>query len=374
MKTANFTFVKKTSFYLALTFLLQSADALAVTQYRSQPPTFIHDPSEMRTSISLPGSAKIEKLNVPTKMIRTRTKRAEKDERIEPIGIYVAKDEKSLDQLARQLAQRGKEKQLHDLFLEKLRKKGPTNETKVKIILTEDALPLINMDALSKLLSKTHHNVAVNGAEIFKNMNLRKELFAQIKPFFSKNDRQTLWNKMKQGEVIHVDEELLPAFAEKMVKRYIPYRGPNCFHASLSFHGQKLSGSPLVNVKEEKGYHNAMINYDELWRVINSHFYEVNPKESPLKYGDMIVFFSVPKNESAPIKYNWIRHTATYLFGPYTFSKGSKSPDTPYSVKTLTEEWETWRTYTDNLGLKIYRRNSQKMKKVPPIDLTDWIY
>lgn len=374
MKTPKFTLLKKKSIYVALTLFLQSVDALAVTQYRSQSQVFITDPSEMRTSISLPGSAKIEKLDLPARMIKTRTKRAEKDERIEPIGIFVAKDEKALDQLVKQLAQKGQENKLHDILVEKMRKKGPTNETKVKIILTEDVLPLINMDSLSRLLAKTHHNVVISGDEIFKNPDLRKELFAQIKPFFSKNDRQALWNKMKHGETVHVDEELLPSFAEKMVKKYIPYRGPNCFHAALSFHGQKLSGSPLVNVKEEKGYHSAMINYDELWRVINSHFYEVNPKESPMKYGDMVVFFNVPKNKSAPMDFHWIRHTATYLFGPYTFSKGSKSPDTPYSVKTLTEEWETWRTYTENLGVKIYRRNSQKMKKAPPIDLTDWIY
>lgn len=374
MKTANFSLSQKTLFYISFTMLLPSVDVLAITQYRSKPTAFIKDPSEMRASISLPGSAQIEKLELPIRMIKTRTKRAEKDERIEPISVFVTKDEKALNQLVKQIAQKGQEKKLHDLFLEKLRKRGPSNEEKVKIILTEESLPLVNMDELSKLMAKTHHNVSVNGGEVFGNPELRKELFSQLKTFISKADRQALWNKMKQGAVIHVDQSMLPAFAEKMVKKYIPYRGPNCFHAALSFHGQKISSSPFVNVKEEKGYHSAMINYDELWRAINTHFYEVNPKDSPLKYGDMLVFFNVPKGEPGPINFHWIRHTATYLFGPYTFSKGSKSPDTPYSVKTLTEEWETWRSYTDNLGVKIYRRTTTKAKKAPPIDLTDWIY
>lgn len=374
MKTANFLLLKKKVFYLGITLLLPSTSAYSVTQYRSVPTSFIKDPSEMRASISLPGSAKLEKLEIPSRVIKTRTKNAKKDDRIEPIGIFITKDEKALDQLVKQIAQKGKEKRLREHFLEKLRERGPTKDTKVKMILTEESLSFVNLDSLAKLLAKTHYNVSVNGKEIFKNPELRKELFTQLKPFFSKNDRQTLLNKMKRGEVINVDQQMLPEFAEKMVKKYIPFRGPNCFHASLSFHGQKISGSPFVNVKEEKGYHRAMINYDELWRVINSHFYEVNPKESPLKYGDMLVFFNVPKGETGPVKYDWIRHTATYLFGPYTFSKGSKSPDTPYSVKTLPEEWQTWRSFTENLGIKVYRRTGAKPKMAPPIDLTDWIY
>ena len=37
--------------------------------------------------------------------------------------------------------------------------------------------------------------------------------------------------------------------------------------------------------------------------------------------------------------YTWIKHTATYLYSDYTFSKGSKSANTAYTIKTLDEEW-----------------------------------
>ena len=90
----------------------------------------------------------------------------------------------------------------------------------------------------------------------------------------------------------------------------------------------------------------------------------------------MVVFFNLPDdwNESMPVSYRWIRHTATYLFGPYTFSKGSKSPDTPYSVKTVGEEWATWLEYSRSLGVKVYRRNQKITKNKLPEDLVDWIY
>jgi len=198
----------------------------------------------------------------------------------------------------------------------------------------------------------------------------------QIRPFFGKSHRNKLMKKIRRGKPIKVSKHLLPNFAKKMIKKYIVYRGPNCFHAALAFHSPKLTSSSLINVKKEKGYHRAMINYDELWRAINHNFYEVKPDEQPLKYGDMLVFFDVPEDgeDTHPINFKWIRHTATYLFGGYTFSKGSKSPNTPYTVRTLSEEWSTWKKFTKNLGIKVFRRAKHKVTRKPPKELVDWIY
>lgn len=119
-----------------------------------------------------------------------------------------------------------------------------------------------------------------------------------------------------------------------------------------------------------------MINYDELWRVLNRNFYEINPDKTPLKYGDMVVFMDVPPEfeETGVVSFRWIRHTATYLFNHYTFSKGSKSPNSPYTVRTLSEEWKTWKKFTSNLGVKVFRRSIKRVKNQPPKDLVDWIY
>ena len=117
-----------------------------------------------------------------------------------------------------------------------------------------------------------------------------------------------------------------------------------------------------------------MINYDELWRVLNTHFYEVNVKKYPLKYGDILVFFDVPKDKDQNVYFKWIKHTAAYLFGSYTFSKGSKSPNTPYTVKTLKEEWKTWDRLTQNLGVKVFRKVQPAHVSAPSPDRYDWIY
>ena len=171
-----------------------------------------------------------------------------------------------------------------------------------------------------------------------------------------------------------VDKDLLPSFPRKVVRRFVIYRGPNCFHASLAFHDRTLTRSNFFNVTREKGYHRAMINYDELWRILSSNFYQADHRASKIQYGDILVFFDIPEEPRKVINFRWIRHTATYLFNGYTFSKGSKSADTPYTVKTLKEEWKTWSKISKNLAVKIFRRSTKRVKKRPPKDLTDWIY
>ena len=114
-----------------------------------------------------------------------------------------------------------------------------------------------------------------------------------------------------------------------------------------------------------------MINYDELWRAVNYNFYEIDPKTTPLKYGDLIMFFDVEDMNRSPY-FKWIRHAATYLFGNYTFSKGSKSPNSAYSVKTLEDEWTTWKRLTKNLQAKVFRRSRKSVNTRPPTDLQGW--
>ena len=40
-----------------------------------------------------------------------------------------------------------------------------------------------------------------------------------------------------------------------------------------------------------------MINYDELHRTLTHEFYEIDPQKEKIKYGDLIIFLQVPKND-----------------------------------------------------------------------------
>lgn len=365
--------------FLVLSLCLQSSIIYAITQHhRVKASDFIQNPNFFKASLSLPVTDRITTVEIPTKKIHTRAKKGSIDGKIEALKLYVPRNPKHLREMTHALSKSGNEYELFRRFTAKISKlpKAEKKGLKIKIVLNQQDLDLIRIGKLQTILSKPHHVVKVNSRSLYRMPPLRKAFFKQLKGFIKRNDRFGIYAKLKQGVDLSLEKDLLPTFAKKMVRKYLVYRGPNCFHAALAFQGQRLTKSPLYNIKEEKGYHRAMINYDELWRTLSTSFYEVDPRRSKLQYGDLLVYFDVPKNLAAyrTTNFRWIRHTATYLFGSYTFSKGSKSSSTPYTIKTLAEEWKTWTGFTKNLGVKVYRKTAVNIKKTPPLDLTDWLY
>ena len=374
-------FYGKLQLIAAASIALATAEVgLAVTQYKSVRKPFLFDITTFTTTLNLPVVDQLEVVKMSKKQMTTRITKSVADETIEPLTIILNENEANIASVSEKLAPSGKVDDLSVFFREKLKtskpvKKGSSAKT---VEIDSQGLALIDTDAFADLYSKTHHNLTLNSKELQKDSVAKAELMKQLIPFLKKKERDKILSKINRGEAIEISKELLPDFPRKMVGKYIVQRGPNCFHAALAFHGPELTSSSLINVKNETGYHRAMINYDELWRVLNQNFYEVDPDAVPLKYGDMMVFFDVPSAVSEdlnqPVDFKWIRHTATYLFGGYTFSKGSKSPNTPYTVRTLADEWRTWKRYTKNLGVKVFRRSSTSVRANPPMDLVDWVY
>lgn len=365
---------------LALAVTVPTPAAWGVTQYKAKRKPFLFDVTTFTTTVSLPVTDTTETVRMSDKAIEQRLALAPSDPTVEPLSLLMTDDETQLAEMAEKLALEGKAEALKDYLKNALKTAKPIKKgSSVKTVeFSAVGFTLVDRDNFAEMYSKTHHHLVLDTKALWKDKAVRRELMKQLSPFFKKDERRALLERLKKGEPISVDDSLLPDFARKMVKRYIVHRGPNCFHAALAFHGPKMTSSSMINVKEETGYHRAMINYDELWRVLSRNFYEVDPDKQPLKYGDMLVFFDVPTatadDLSTPVDYRWIRHTATYLFGGYTFSKGSKSPNTPYTVRTLSDEWKTWKRFTQNLGVKVFRRSQKSVKLQPPMDLADWIY
>lgn len=352
----------------------------AVTQYGALRPPFLFDITTFTTTLMLPVADQVETVRIPPAMLRERLDKAPEDATIEPLTLMLNDDDAMIAQMSEKLAISGREDQLAAYIRSQLQLSRPSkhhDEAKT-IEVTPEAFALMDKEAFADLYTKDQHNLTIDTSTLKTDRTLRRELMRQLAPFLPKSERAKLLSKILKGQPLDVNTEVLPEFPRKMVRRYVIYRGPNCFHAALAFQSPKLTSSSMINVKDEAGYHRAMINYDELWRVLNTNFYEVNPDKQPLKFGDMVVFYDVPEKVaddlSHPVDFRWMRHAATYLFGGYTFSKGSKSPNTPYTVRTLAEEWKTWKRFTTNLGVKVYRRSSKTPQPKPPVDLTDWIY
>lgn len=379
MRSRRFLRLRPT-LYLPALLLVVTAETHAVTQFVDKRRPFVFDINNVNGSISLPVLDKIETIKMDEKHLISRINQSNDNQNVEPLTLTIKTDESSINNLSERLAVDDQAEKLADFFRqsissEQINQSDPQTKS---VVITKDAFEKINPNEFAQLYSKTHHNLTIPTDELRANRKLRRELMKQLSPFLKKSERQVLGSKIAKGEPLHLDQDLLPDFPKRMVRKYIIFRGPNCFHAALAFHSPQMTSSSLINVKQETGYHRAMINYDELWRALNRNFYEIDPEKMPLKYGDMLVFFDVPKDQAddleKPVDFRWIRHTATYLLSGYTFSKGSKSPNTPYSVRTVGEEWKTWKQYTKNLGLKVFRRSHQTVKLHPPVDLVDWIY
>lgn len=360
---------------IAFVCLILGDFAFGVTGSMPKKPLgFVTDPSTLKPSLSLPVLDSPVDLPMSRKKLEKRAAESPKDIRVEPVEVVVSTNSSERRLQCEELASPGNSTQLLNYFDKRL--KGVPEAAfvngKATLNLDASAFDLVRIDKLGHSGLKIHHRVTVDGHGLRADLRSIKTLGKQLVGFIPEAERDIINAKLKAGMPVKVDTELLPAFARRMVGKYLIYRGPNCFHAALAFHGSELTKSPLLNVRREEGYHPAMVNYDELWRVLESQFYEVNTQKSPLKYGDLLVFFD--REEGKPIDYKWIRHAAVYLFNNFTFSKGSKSPNTPYSVKTVTDEWNTWQQYSKNLGVKVFRRASKNAISFPPEVMTDWLY
>ena len=338
---------------------------------------FIHSKENIKVGLEFPFHSQVVKIDPSIKVVKNRILKFDDDKRIEPLYFFLPKEKNKLRSYVKKYAKPGNLVRLYKNFKKIVRgDRKDSGKKYIKVPVTPKLAKMVSIHSLKDKLSKNHYQVNLDVSALKIDPNLAKKMLRELRLFLTFQERKEIRLKIARGEDISLEKHLVPMFPRKMLRKFISYRGPNCFQAALAFHSKKVAYSPLVNVKREVGYHRAMINYDELWRAINAHFYEVDPQKSDLKYGDMLVFFDVPQNwhEAQGVSFRWIRHTSTYLFNQFTFSKGSKSPNTPYSIKTLSDEWETWRRHVPRIGVKIYRRAQVKLSRSPPFDLIDWIY
>lgn len=329
--------------------------------------SFITNIKKLRRGLHLPIKDSLEEIKISYSKIKSRVMRFRSDSRVEPVKIRVR--EKSLMLLSERLARRG-----HTIYLyQEIKKSLPSNIIPKEIIVTPEILRYIDRQKLTKMFSAHHHRLVAFPQKL--DNKEKSSLLQELKYFFPARELKKIKKKIIKSPSLIVDKDLLPEFAAKMVRRYTIFRGPNCFHAVLAFQDPAFPKSVFMNVKKELGYHRAMINHDELWRALQENFYEVQPHTSKLNFGDIIVFFKIPEDNTEMFpSYRWLKHTAVYLFNNYTFSKGSKSSNSPYTVKTLGEEWKVWKRILQNPAIKVFRRDSHKLNKKFTANLKDWLY
>ena len=338
-------------------------------------PGYQYDLNNLKSDLTLPLIVRDHTVGLTPKNMETRLKKYRSDIRVEPLQLTVDGHEDKIMSLASSVA-RSDQKLAFANFLKINFTHGeeiPGTDLRL-VTIDEKAFDMVNQEAFSSLFGKSHHEILVNTAVLNKNPAARERFLSQLSPFLRAAEIINIKRKILNKSPLSMDKDLMPQFARQRVGLHTIYKGPNCFHAALSFQSPLIASSNLINVRQEPGYHHDMINFDELWRILQLAFYEVDPSKSQMQYGDMIVFFETKGADDPLIDFKNLRHAATYLTGGYVFAKGSKSANSAYLVRTLGEEWETWTKYTDKLGAKVYRRNLKNVSNPLPADPVDWVY
>ncbi len=360
---------------LGLSFIVSANEAFAVQQSHTKKLSFIESKDLLKPSVDIPVSTEWHTISISPLQIKKRIILSGKRESVESVELLIDdKDIGTLKEESKKFAVSGKEDMLFAILKKKLKNAKPISakSSVKKIVLEPKMLKYINLTAIQNAFKDKHLFVTIKSDAL--SADKLHQMLDQASSYIGKERTKTIEEKYAHQKNIIVDQDFLPDFAMKMAGKYTIYKGPNCFHAALAFQNSIMPRLPTVNIKVEDGYHRAMINYDELWNILQNGFYEVNPTKDSLKYGDVLIFFETkdaPKRST--VDFHWIRHATTYLFNNFTFSKGSKSPNTPYTIKNIEDEWSTWEKYTKKLGLKIFRRKSLD-NIAPPRNLYDWIY
>jgi hypothetical protein len=366
---------------------------------------FTVDVAGLKPSIVLPLDIDTIEVAPPFEQIEKRVSASQTDSRVEPLFIHVPLDDDERAALALRIARPKKYRALTamlDREVDQVQKRESAralnnnnnpnnseisnqNEDRTRfarILVRPSLLRLLSPEAMAGRLKRRHQRVVIDSAGLMKSAGLRSELLTQLAPFSSTSDLRKIAEKLRTGASLDVDSEILPSGPRRAVRNFEFFRGPNCFMTALAFQYPRMVRSQLVNIREEDDHHQVMINNDELWRVLQSSFYEVDPSRSSLKFGDMLVFFQLPQGGGVPrdsaISYRWLKHASTYLFNGLVYSKGSKSPNSPYVVGYLQDEWKSWQKHVTNgggtLGVKVFRKPLKSATTRPPKSLDDWMY
>lgn len=326
---------------LAITIALIAAYA---TPAAAQALPFAHDLGELTKGLRLPLRDERRVVRPSEATLRQRVAATPTDPTVDPVELHIPSAAKARTAYLTRLAAPGKLKALQ---------RHVGNRTTVR--LDAKSLALVNEHRVLDTLSQTHRHLSLSTTPLRKSPALRKSLLGELSRHLDPEEVAAVDAAIEDEREIAVDALILPRIARASVGRFTKYRGPNCFRTALSFQDPKLPSSPAVNSKAEVGFHDTMINNDELWFALSRMFVEVDTARERLRYGDVIVFFDVP-NEKAPIDWRSLKHASTYLFGDYAYSKESYAANSPHTVKRLADEWATWQKRLPHFGVKVYRK------------------
>lgn len=330
---------------------------------------------DLNYSLNIPTLVQKGTVTLSQKILSKRLHLSKKIPEVEPIYLFVKKNKSNIKNWIKFVGQPKHLSKIEKIILRKIKaNKYSSMGDHLKIIIDLKLIKYLDKKKLANQFKKKHNQIFIENRFLKYNKKHLKAFLRQISPYHSQGHLKKIKSKIFQNDYLDFSRYILPTFAKKNLKKFTPFKGPNCFHAALSFHSEDYGKSKKFNIKKERNHHNMMINYDELYRILYLDFRELNPKKHDLKFGDIIVFFDKePATRRDELYFKWMKHTLVYLFNDFTFSKGSKSANTPYTIKTLKQEWNTWKRLTRNMKLKVFRRKPAKVIQNNSNNSSSWL-
>lgn len=227
-----------------------------------------------------------------------------------------------------------------------------------RLELVPDDLDWLDLEKLSMTLRQSSHAPMIAN-EDWMELNRNPENLEQARAHLSFRASH-IWDEVERWLAHNSSAKAIPLtlfvpqHMRKLLGKYSPVRGRNCFGTALSFNDKAIENVPNINLVREPGHHMAMINSDEFSHALWLGYYELEGADilSGLELGDVVVFFDATEGDS----YQALRHAAVHLAGEYYLHKQSKSAVSPIEFTTWKDLVATWQPLTRQLDYKVFRK------------------
>ena len=279
----------------------------------------------------------------------------------EPIGLKV--NTLKPEPLLRQLGSERMIQQLQNSFesnstLNQFKRKVTNRIHDSKFNLEPADLEWLDLEKLSQTLKQETTQGQFSVAD-WEWMSQDKDLLPFVEEHFG-----TFWPEVKSEISSYLEQNkfareipvalLIPVHMQKMLGKYSPLRGRNCFATALSFNDRNVENMANINLVREPGHHKSLINSDEFAQALWLGYTELSSEEyvDGLKLGDVVAFVEGTEGNS----YQSLRHAAVHVGGQVYLHKQSKSAASPIEFTTWKELVGIWAPLTRDLQVKFYRR------------------
>lgn len=162
------------------------------------------------------------------------------------------------------------------------------------------------------------------------------------------------WLKSQANALQMPVSVLLPQHMKKLLGRYSPFRGRNCFATALQFADPSIIQLKNINMVKEPGHSLALINHDEFSHALWLGYDELTAQQQAqgLEYGDLVAIIDGKDSSS----YTSFKHAVIHVAADVYLHKPSKSASSPIEFVRWRDLVQTWKPLVSQFDVRFFRK------------------